>query len=695
MSNPDLDENVGEGVSPITNTNMGGLAPQLVSTAGIPEPPPQTLSATGSVGPVVRLNPYGPDNRLDQGAIVFSYPDLIYDQFMEVQTQFEITDDTEPGTILLQIPYDPLSPYMNKYIRKYASLHSRYAGDILIRCFMIGNATYSGTLMWFWYPTKYQGRIAQFEDAQKYAYKTQSVVMPSVEEHVLGDARQMYFYRTTSETDIESRPHLVLAVHTSVVSPLREGIKVRLRIATRLASGTDAKMGKMCKPFMFADPQVDSITPGPPAAGLNGKTFAEVFPNFKISPLYLELDGTTTIGKYSYMDGDDAKFFTLNMIMPALAGGVFADANNKRLVSSNLLTAIVENDKLRVVTIIHQLPVAIQKAISTDSAFDTVTTGDNWLTSVTNMAYLTGHVDVRVSRVNSTSLQLFKDPNSTFEIDLVTQVSCVTDHGKLVVSAFECTVPSNDLKYAAMCGVPDTPQGSPVVFPYNPVLGPVALSTGLINYPSNWIGVKMVTTDSTVVNSKDEIAPSDFTDPVIVEQFNELAKGVGPEMVLQFDLQDPVSKTRVVTLRYLANLNEFVVNSNDVVAYRLYPGKLRNLVFANFGVIPTATSFPLSDVSFWPKRFSDSTPIITTPNFLKYKRMVVQPAPVSSPTLVQPNAMFAVAEAAEAMEAGEAFEGSSLASTSILPFQSMETAQPFSGEFVPDPNFLVNLAPVL
>ena len=179
-NNPDLDRNVGETLSPITNTNAGGLAPQATTTMGVPEPPPQTISATGAVGPVVRLNPYGPDNRLDQGAITFSYPDLIYDQFMEVQQQFEISDDTEPGTVLLQIPYDPLSEYMNPFIRNYARMHGRYNGDLLIRCFMIGNATYSGTLMWFWYPTKYPKRIADLYEAQKYSYKTQSVVMPCV-----------------------------------------------------------------------------------------------------------------------------------------------------------------------------------------------------------------------------------------------------------------------------------------------------------------------------------------------------------------------------------------------------------------------------------------------------------------------------------------------------------------------------------
>lgn len=618
-NNPDLDRNVGEALSPITNTNQGSIAPQATTTMGTPEPPPQTISATGAVGPVVRLNPYGPDNRLDQGAIVFSYPDLIYDQFMEVQQQFEITDDTEPGTVLLQIPYDPLSEFMNPFIRNYARMHGRYNGDIIIRCFMIGNATYSGTLMWFWYPTKYPKRIAELYEAQKYSYKTQSVVMPSVEEHILGDARQYRYYRRTDETDIETRPHLVLAVHTSVVSPLREGIKVRLRIASRLASGTDAAMGKMCKPFMFADPLTEPITPVPGAGDINGKAIGEVFPNFKINKLNLFLDGTTTIGKYSYLDRSNHQIpFTFDMIIPCLTGGVFKQKDELRLVATDFEQGIISNDKVRTCVIIHQLPIGVQKVIAQQSTFTDCCKGDDWLTKIKALSFLTGFVKVHVSRVNEAVTQYYKDPDSNFAIVMVLQISLVTNYGRMNVFAFDNPVPSNSLIYAAQGGVPDTSQGRPIQFPNNPILGNVALSSELTNFPSNWVGIKLSDQDVAIVSSGDEIAPTEFSSPVILEYFDNLASNTAPDQVIQFDLQDPIAHTRVATIRYLPAVHEFVINPMDAIKYRQYPGETRQLIFAGYGIVPSSTSFPSSDTSFWPKRFTDSTPLLTSPRFIEH-----------------------------------------------------------------------------
>lgn len=645
MVNPDLCQNVGETNSPVTNSNAGGIAPQATSTAGIPEPPPQTLSATGSIGPVVSLNPYGPDNRLDQGAILFSYPDLIYDQFIEVQQQFEITDDTEPGTILLQIPYDPLSEYMNPYIRRYATMHGRYNGDILIRCFMIGNATYSGTLMWYWSPTKVNGKIANFYDAQKYAYKTQSVVMPSVEEFVLSDARQYLYYRTTTETDIASRPHLVLAVHTSVVSPLREGIKVRLRIGTRLASGTDIRMGKQCKPFMFADPQIIPFTPTPGAGDINGKTISEVFPNYKIQPLRLLLDGTTTIGAYSYKESDGFMIpFNLDMPVPALAGGVFQDNAMRRLVATDFQQGIVAKDRIRTCFIVHQLPAKLQKDISIQQSFIDCCKGDKWLDNIKSLEFLSSSVKIFVSRVNEAHLSVYKDPKSTFEIVLVCQIACITNFGMLYVFAYDNVVPSNSLEYAAMSGVPNTPQGNSPVIPNNPILGPVSLSTDLINYPSNWVGVKLTERNITIVASPTDIAPSEFSTPILVEYFDALATGVAPEQVIQFDLLDPTARTRVITLRYLPKLHEFVANPMDNIRYRQYPGRTSDLIFGGYGVVPSTTSFPASDTSFWPTRFSNS-PVLTTPRF------------VSIPYRVTANAAIALGAAEVVPEVLESLEG--------------------------------------
>lgn len=642
MTNPDLVRNTGETHVPENTSNTGGLAPQATSVAGAPEPPPSTIASTGGVGPVMVLNPFGPDNRLDQGGITFAINDLIYDQFMDAQQQLEITDDTEPGTVILQIPYDPTGEFMNDFIRVYASFHSRYNGDIIIRSIMIGNATFSGTLMWFWYPTRYPKRIALFSDAQKYAYKCQSVCLPSVEEIILKDARKYYYYRETNEVDIDSRPHIVLAVHTSVVSPLREGIKVRLRIASRLASQTDLAMGKMVKPFMFANPVAEPITPAPGGKDLNGRKLEEVFPNFAIRPLFMALDGRSTAGKYSFLDTNEELIpFTYNMPIPTLAGGVFADNDNKRLVTSNFQQGVIHDDKIRNVVLVTQLPVNIEKRIAIRPDFIALCDGDDWLAKVDSLSYLSGDVEVYVSRINNAHISVYKDPKSNFNIVMVKQISCITNYGYLVVFSYENVVPSNDLRYAAMSGIPNTPLGTPICLPNNPILGPVSLSHKLTSFPSNWVGLKLTELEPPVVSSGTELAPSILTSEVVTSYFLRLSEGIASEESLQFDLLDPIARTRVVTARFLPKVAEFVINPMDTAIYKQYPGKTRELIIGGYGVVPNSTSFPMTDTSYWPKRYSE-TPLLSTPRY------------TSISYHVKPNAAIAALGVAELAEGAEA-----------------------------------------
>lgn len=638
---------VAETLSPVTNTNTGAIAPQATSTIGTPEPPPQTLSATGGISSVVRLNPYGPDNRLDAGGIVFSYPDLLFDQFVEIQEQVEITDDTEPGTVLLQIPYDPLSQYMNPYIRRYASLHGRYNGSILVRCFMIGNATYSGTIMWFWYPRKYPNRIANFYEAQKYAYKTQSVVMPSVEEFVLEDARQTQFYRTTDSNDVNERPHLVLMVHTSVVSPLKQGIKVRLRIATRLASKTDAMMGKMCKPFMFADPLITPFTPGPTNDDLVGKRLGAVFPYYGMKNMYMVMDGTYVVPDYDYTDTDrNFREFSLKMIVPALVGGAFNDTDEVRLVSTDYEGGVFTDKTIRIAVLVHQLPLSAQKRIAQKQEFRNICKQDHWLDELSGGGYLANSAKVYVARNNAAKLIVFKDKKSKFQITIVQQTYFVTRLGIVLATAFEVLVPSNDLKYAALGGVPDTPTGRALSFPFNPILGPVTISDGLRYLPPTWVGLKILEFTPGIINNADELAPSVFTAAPILEYFKKRAEPLDKDQVIQFDLLDPTSQSRVVTLRYIKNLNEFAVSPMDKISYRQYAGDVMKLQIAGYGLVPATTSFPMSDTSNWPKRFG-TTSIAQSKQYLDYNPKV------------KPNAAIAAVEVLEGL-AGAVEETSGL-----------------------------------
>lgn len=603
--NPDLCENSGEQAMPITNSNIGGMAPQATSTIGIPEPPPATIEATGSVGAVTVLNPFGPSNQLNQGAIVFAYPDLIYDQFIDVNQQIEITDDTSPGTLILQIPYHPISDYTNQYIQNYASLHGRYNGDILIRAQIIGNATFSGTLIWFWYPIKYPSAIVDMSAAQKYSYKTQSVVMPSVEEFILKDARQYQYYRSMDDTDIDTRPHLCLAVHTSVVSPLREGIRVRLRIGSRLASRTDVALGKPVQPFMFADPQIVAYNPIPSVQNLNGRTISAVFPHYMVNDLFMYADGITTLPSYSTTDSDNMEIpFLTRAPFPGLFGGVFGTTANDRMVSSAVISN--GNDLLvRVVLVNHQLPNNVAKQISTDTNFTNLAGASNFPTPISDAVAIQQYVTIYAQRNNTAVVNIFSGTESL--VTMVLQSSCVTNYGRMDMYGLQIIIsgassPSEAITFLSPFGIPDTAAGTPLNVIKNGVLGPVSLTQDLVALPTTWVALKLSTEAVSIVASATDVSPTTLTATDLLIFFDNLASGLSADQCLQLDLVNPESRTRVATLRYLPARRDFVINPTGTLRYTAFNGSVSSLIIANYGIVPTASTFPPTDMSTWSNR---------------------------------------------------------------------------------------------
>lgn len=616
--NPDLDENSAGANVATSNTTGNGVAPQATSVVGAPEPPPQVIETTGGAGAVTVLNPFGPVNRLSEGGITFAYPDLIYSQFIDTDSQIEVTDDTSPGTLILQIPYDPTSQWVNEYIRSYARMHNRYNGDIIYRAQIIGNATFSGTFCWFWWPTEYPNKIVRMADAHKYAYKTQSIQMNSVEELILKDARQYLYYRDIGEQDVRFRPHLCLMVHTSVISPLRQGIKIRIRIGSRLAASTPPDLAKMCIPFQFADPVPIPNVPTPGADQLNGRSLGTIFPHINVKPFHLTMDGTTTF-KYNLLDAlGYARDFTFDMPVPCLTGGVFPNQNNRRLVATNFEVNWTTADKLRVVTVVHQFSPDLELKIANDTNFIDICKGDDWLTKVSTIAPLKNALQIHVIRENAAKLEVYKD-TSGFEIILVKQLAIMSEFGKIYVFAYENIVPSNNLEYAALGGIPNIAGGNKATLPHSEVLGNVTFTNSLISLPSTWVALKLNLEQPTVVTDNENIAPTLFSDIAINTYFQNLSKDIIADQVLQFDLVDSESQTRVCSLRFLPERKEFVINPMDTVKYRQFAGEARNLIVANYGVVPTASSFPLTDTSNWLTRFP-KTQLTTVHTFNQYAR---------------------------------------------------------------------------
>ncbi len=213
-------------VVPVTET-----APAMVNN----DPP--AMSAYEPFMPQMNLNPSGPPNMLSAGAIGFDIKDLAYNQFMDCDEMQTFSDSTNDGGILFQIPYDPMSKWVNRYAQSYVKLHSRYAGDMEFRFTVVGNQTFSGFIGLCWYPNKFEGVRMPLSEAMKYNYVAESINQPFSCIFRLGDARQDKFWRSIADKDdVDSRPHLVCFVMLTAVSPLREGITVRIRVASKLCA---------------------------------------------------------------------------------------------------------------------------------------------------------------------------------------------------------------------------------------------------------------------------------------------------------------------------------------------------------------------------------------------------------------------------------------------------------------------------
>lgn len=137
-------------------------------------------------------------------------------------------------------------------------MHERYSGPLKYRITVIGNQTFSGLYSIAWSPRRVQGNAVVISELQKYAYESKAIALPENGCYLLHDARKQYFYREVDDTDdIDMRPHLVCFVHLTAVSPLKEGITIRIRVASCLADGSEG-----AGTFQVALPRLLTTPPG-------------------------------------------------------------------------------------------------------------------------------------------------------------------------------------------------------------------------------------------------------------------------------------------------------------------------------------------------------------------------------------------------------------------------------------------------
>lgn len=262
---------------------------------------PSLVSALEPLLPHDLLNPLGPPNMLGVGGITFDIKDLIYSQYLDCDVQYQYTDDTPQGQVIFQIPYDPTSNYVNPYIRQWLALHPRYTGALNFRFTVVGNSTFSGLIGFAWYPYTIQSTTVKISEMMKYSYTTMGINEPSNRIFTLFDARQTQFWRDTGDDPkLNPRPVLVCFVYMTAVSPLKEGITIRIRVASKLSDGSDGP------PFVASHPVLVASTPGigapaPTGVDLNYVQILTGMPIVPViarpinisNPLYLAIDGLT------------------------------------------------------------------------------------------------------------------------------------------------------------------------------------------------------------------------------------------------------------------------------------------------------------------------------------------------------------------------------------------------------------------
>lgn len=260
---------------------------------------PALVSALEPLLPHELLNPLGPPNMLGVGGITFDIKDLIYSQYMDCDVQYQYTDDTPQGQVVFQIPYDPTSQYVNPYIRQWLSIHPRYTGALNFRFTIIGNTTFSGLIGFAWYPRPITSNVVKVSEMMKYSYTTMGINEPSNRIFTLFDARQTQFWRDTADDPkLNPRPVIVCFIYMTAVSPLKEGITIRIRVASKLSDGSDGPC------FVAAEPTIPTSTPGvgvPAPTGivqnysniLTGMPLVPIIarPIIFQTPLYLAVDG--------------------------------------------------------------------------------------------------------------------------------------------------------------------------------------------------------------------------------------------------------------------------------------------------------------------------------------------------------------------------------------------------------------------
>jgi len=605
-SNPNMNKAPQESAPAGADPPPSNLAPQMTSTMGKPEPPPQIIQGTGSIGNPVNLNPYGFTPQLFQGAVCFDAKAIAYEQYIASQKELVVTSGMASNTVFMQLPLDPFGEYTNDFIKSWVAQHRRWAGSLLYEITITGNPLFTGNIGVCWYPNYYPSKLANLSELMKYSYQIFTVTLNSTQVFILNDATDRQFWRHTDDTrnfeTAKDRPHLIFWVMTTVVNAMEPTAQIRIRLASKLPNLLDAKMMK-CIPFMVSDPVANPRSIGPTPNRIEGMPFNQVFPNTKISSMFMSTDGIQTLPKIALPKIDLMKpEFSWQSDYPFFGGAVFPDTVNKRAVTSSYTGSIVGADSIRYAMITGEVPELTLSKIAQDKGFINITSkADTWLTDITTVTFVSKYLTIFTKRNISVNLLVYEKDG--FKITVNQMTSLLTSEGEAYVLAYTFTFPSNSLTYAQYCGIPNLSPPSVATIPHSNVLGPLLSQTGLSVLPTSWIRLGFTRRLPMAVTSSNDIAPT-FNDSVdIREYFEDLAQEApSPTSILQFSLVDPESKSTVAVVRYLPTRGCFVISSLMPSYYKRSLVDTSTLLFNEVGFVNSSSDLLPTDLSTWANR---------------------------------------------------------------------------------------------
>jgi hypothetical protein len=604
------------------------------------------------------LNPVGAPNMLAVGAITFDIKMLIYEQFLDADIEFEITDDTPSGGIIAQIPYGVNHPFVNSYIKTYAGIHGRYAGAIQYRVTVVGNPMFSGVIGVAWQPRRITTSTILISEAQKFAYSAKGVTMPWNVIHTLHDGRQELFYRTTNEAMDDNRPHLVVFLMMSLQNPLREGVVTRMRIASKLANAAEPN------PFVFSEPRI-AIAPAPASTTSNSNTstptpFNETFVSATNTPVSIYTDGTASISQVfkqgiQYPEYNPHAFNMGGARTRAVSASIPPETDLMSTGTSRYYNNDPEaqalfkgqwpeiwytvEDRVRYQ---FQSTVSVMTQTTNDpQSFATLCIANNLKgmgnvdssetlhqISWQSLRAATGWNTVKLNRVEAPVKILSVLYNDTTYIINSGRVhleqyqylvmggytKVVTDKGVTIFYLLGMISPMevyrNDRDMFGLMGL-SSPNHMAILpsFPYLNIDEQLGFTAPFHSLPLGYQALRIADFPPSSLLIEGYPGPTATDNTTITRWFTRRAEGLPLTQCLQIRLVDAVSVRSIAVIRFLQETNEFVINNPSPTAYRVLPVNTSGINIQSITTIDRTNEFPITDTSAWFAR--------TSPAFLR------------------------------------------------------------------------------